>query len=106
MFDVVTIGSITRDNFLESDFNLIPWPRVSSGKAIVFPVGEKMSVRRVYSTIGGNSANARWVNIAPGDMRFVDVQMLPGQYVCSIRESDPGTGRAGVLSGGRALQGQ
>ena len=58
MFDIVTIGSITRDNFLESDFNLIPWPRVSSGKAIIFPVGEKMSIRRVYSTIGGNSANA------------------------------------------------
>jgi hypothetical protein len=55
---------------------------------------------------GGNSANARWVNIAPGNMRFFDVQMLPGQYVCSIRETDPGTGRAGVLSGGRALQGQ
>lgn len=55
---------------------------------------------------GGNSANARWVNIAPGDMRFFDVQMLPGQYVCSIRETDPGTGRAGVVSGGRALQGQ
>jgi len=55
---------------------------------------------------GGNSANARWINIAPGDMRFFDVQMLPGQYVCAIRETDPGTGRAGVLGGGRALQGQ
>lgn len=55
---------------------------------------------------GGNSANARWVNIAPGDMRFFDVQMLPGQYVCSVRETDPGSGRAGVLSGSRALQGQ
>lgn len=55
---------------------------------------------------GGNSANARWVNIAPGDMRFFDVQMLLGQYVCSVRETDPGTGRAGVLSGSRALQGQ
>jgi hypothetical protein len=55
---------------------------------------------------GGNSANARWINIAPGEMRFFDVQMLPGQYVCSVRETDPGTGRAGVLSGSRALQGQ
>ena len=55
---------------------------------------------------GGNSANARWVNIAPGDMRFFDVQMLPGQYVCSVRETDPGAGRAGVLGGSRALQGQ
>jgi hypothetical protein len=32
--------------------------------------------------------------------------MLPGQYVCSVREADPGTGRTGVLSGRRALQGQ
>jgi hypothetical protein len=53
---------------------------------------------------GGKSANARWVNIAPGDMRFFDIQMLPGQYICSIRETDPGTGRAGVLNGSRALQ--
>ncbi|MDP1840956.1 MAG: hypothetical protein Q8N31_25085 [Reyranella sp.] len=55
---------------------------------------------------GGNSGNALWVNVAPGDMRFVDVQMLPGQVICTIRETDPGAGRAGVLSGSRALQGQ
>jgi hypothetical protein len=55
---------------------------------------------------GGNSGNSRWINIAPGDMRFFDIQMLPGQVICTIRETDPGTGRAGVLSGGRALQGQ
>jgi hypothetical protein len=55
---------------------------------------------------GGNSGDAIWVNVAPGDMRFVDVQMLPGQVICTIRETDPGTGRAGVLNGGRALQGQ
>ena len=45
-----------------------------------------------------------WVNIAPGDMRFVDVQMLPGQYVCTIREAGPDAGRSGVLNGSRALQ--
>ncbi len=55
---------------------------------------------------GGNSGNALWINVAPGDMRFVDVQMLPGEFICSIRETAPGTGRAGVLSGSRALQGQ
>jgi hypothetical protein len=53
---------------------------------------------------GGNSGNSRWVNIASGDMRFFDIQMLPGQVICTIRETDPGTGRAGVLSGSRALQ--
>ena len=55
---------------------------------------------------GGNSGNAIWINVAPGDMRFIDVQMLPGEVICTIRETDPGTGRAGVLSGSRALQGQ
>ena len=55
---------------------------------------------------GGNSGNALWMNVAPGDMRFVDVQMLPGEVICTIRETDPGTGRAGVQSGSRALQGQ
>jgi sugar/nucleoside kinase (ribokinase family) len=58
MFDVVTIGSITRDNFLESDYQLSRWPDAPSGKAICLPFGEKIGVKRVYLTIGGNSANA------------------------------------------------
>lgn len=53
---------------------------------------------------GGNSANALQMNIAPGNIRYVDVQMLPGQYVCSIRETDPGSGQAGVMNGSRAAQ--
>lgn len=58
MFDVVTIGSITRDNFLESDYPLSQWPDAPSGKAICLPFGEKIGVKNVYLTIGGNSANA------------------------------------------------
>ena len=58
MFDVVTIGSITRDNFLEGDFVLEKWPKAPSGKALVLPFGEKLEITGVYSTIGGNSANA------------------------------------------------
>lgn len=53
---------------------------------------------------GPGATNQVTLNLSPGDMRFVDVQMLPGQYVCTIRETDPDTGRAGVLSGGRAAQ--
>lgn len=53
---------------------------------------------------GGDSGNAIWLNLAPGQIRFVDVQMLPGQNVCTIREANPDAGRAGVLNGGRALQ--
>ncbi len=53
---------------------------------------------------GGGSANALSMNIAPGNIRYVDVQMLPGQYVCSIRETDPGSGQSAVMNGSRAAQ--
>jgi len=58
MFDVITIGSITRDNFLELDCEIIPWKKTPLKKALVFPLGEKLSVKKVYSAFGGNSANA------------------------------------------------
>lgn len=58
MFDIVAIGSATRDNFLESDYQLIGWPDTPSKKALVFPFGEKFGINKVYFTIGGNSANA------------------------------------------------
>src|SRR5690349_6432506 len=38
---------------------------------------------------GGNSTNQVTISTAPGQMRFIAVQMLPGQYVCTIRETDP-----------------
>jgi len=58
MYDVVTIGSATRDNFLVMDYNLIDWPKSPSKKAVVFDWGEKYGVETVYSTLGGNAANA------------------------------------------------
>ena len=58
----------------------------------------------VFRCRGGNSGNGIWLNLAPGQIRFIDVQMLPGQYVCTIRETGPDVGRAGVLNGSRALQ--
>ena len=59
MFDVVSIGSATRDNFLESeDFKLADWPEAPSGKALALSFGEKLEVDRAYFTIGGNAANA------------------------------------------------
>ncbi|MBI3046014.1 MAG: carbohydrate kinase family protein [Candidatus Harrisonbacteria bacterium] len=68
MFDVITIGSVTRDNFLESDFPIINDSGAPSGKAIALPFGEKLEVKKVYSTIGGNSANAS-VTFARQDLR-------------------------------------
>jgi hypothetical protein len=53
---------------------------------------------------GGGSSNAMNMNIAAGTIRYVDVQMLPGQYVCTIRETDPGSGQSAVMSGSRAAQ--
>ncbi len=58
MKDIVTIGSITKDNFLEIDCEIIDWPQTPLKKAIVFPFGEKLEVKNVHSVLGGNSANA------------------------------------------------
>ncbi len=58
MFDVVTIGSATRDNFLRANFKTIPWPATPSRLAYALPLGDKLEVEGVVLTIGGNSANA------------------------------------------------
>ena len=59
MFDVVTIGSITRDAFFDvPKFKTIPWKKTPSKRAFTLPVGEKLEVDRAYFTLGGNSANA------------------------------------------------
>ncbi len=58
MFDVVTIGSATRDAFFEGEFPLVKWPKTESGKAYLLPFGEKLEVKKVSFTIGGNAANA------------------------------------------------
>lgn len=57
-FDIITIGSATRDNYLRAKYKLIDWPEAPSKKAIVLPFGEKLSMDEVFSTIGGNAANA------------------------------------------------
>jgi hypothetical protein len=44
--------------------------------------------------------------VAPGDMRFVEVEMPPGAPVCTIQEAGTDAGRSGVLAGNRALQPQ
>lgn len=58
MFDVITIGSATRDNFLRGKYPLIDSKESPSGKAYALPYGEKLSVDFVHFTIGGNAANA------------------------------------------------
>ncbi len=58
MYDVVTIGSTTRDAFFSADFKTIPWPKTPSRSAYVLPRGEKIEVKNIYFTMGGNAANA------------------------------------------------
>lgn len=58
MFDIITIGSATRDAFFEVGFKTIPWLKTPSKKAYVLPLGEKLEVESTLFTIGGNSANA------------------------------------------------
>lgn len=57
-FDVVAIGSATRDNFLKGDYDLVDSKDSPSGKALSFPFGEKLEVKELHQTIGGNAANA------------------------------------------------
>jgi hypothetical protein len=55
---------------------------------------------------GGDSSSALSIYLAPGEIRFFDIEMNPGQLACSVREAPPGEGRSAVLAGGRAFQGQ
>ncbi len=57
-YDIVAIGSATRDAFFESDFKIGRYPQAPSGRAIILPFGEKLGVKKAYFTIGGNAANA------------------------------------------------
>jgi sugar/nucleoside kinase (ribokinase family) len=58
MHDIVTIGSTTRDAFFSVDFKTIRWPKTPSRSAYVLPRGEKLEVKNIYFTMGGNAANA------------------------------------------------
>ncbi|MCS6789277.1 MAG: carbohydrate kinase family protein [Patescibacteria group bacterium] len=58
MFDIITIGSTTFDNFVLIDAETMFWDRVPSKRALVFPFGEKVEIKKIIYSIGGNSANA------------------------------------------------
>ena len=55
---------------------------------------------------GAASSSALSIYLAPGEIRFFDIEMNPGQPACSVREAPPDQGRSAVLMGGRAFQGQ
>ena len=55
---------------------------------------------------GADSSSAISVFLMPGEIRFFEIQMVPGQRACSVSETSPEDGRGAVLMGGRAFQGQ
>jgi len=60
----------------------------------------------VVRCIGGNSSSAFSVQLVPGEIRFLEIQMVPGQRACSVIETSADDGRGAVSMGGRAFQGQ
>ncbi|MBI4085487.1 MAG: carbohydrate kinase family protein [Candidatus Liptonbacteria bacterium] len=80
MFNAVTIGSTTHDTFLEGDFILVPWKKVESGKAYLFPLGEKLAVKRAYFTVGGNAVNAS-VTFARNGLRTACVAKVGDDFL-------------------------
>jgi hypothetical protein len=53
--------------------------------------------------ISPTSANATTITLASGDVRFVDVEQVPGQANCTIREAAAEQGRSAVLQGNRVM---
>lgn len=59
MYDIITIGSATRDVFLVTDqYRVISSPEFSSGQGICLGLGSKLNVDKLVFTCGGGGANA------------------------------------------------
>src|SRR5487761_252583 len=59
MYDVITIGSATRDVFVRSKgMEIKKDPHAKTGRAICFPLGSKMAVDEMHFEVGGNAMNA------------------------------------------------
>lgn len=58
-FDIVTIGTATRDAFLKSDdFEVITSEAFSTGKGGCFSLGSKIEVKDIFFSTGGGAVNA------------------------------------------------
>lgn len=58
MFDVITIGTATRDVFVASDdFHINRDRRVLGGRALVMPLGAKLEIEKMVFTTGGGATN-------------------------------------------------
>ena len=58
-FDIITIGTATRDAFIKSDqFHIDPDHHVLGGRALVMPLGAKLEVPEIFFSTGGGATNA------------------------------------------------
>ncbi len=64
MYDIITIGSATKDIFISSgqlkkinDRNYLEKAGFVSGEAICFPLGSKINIEKPFATIGGRGVN-------------------------------------------------
>ncbi len=59
MFDVITIGTATRDAFLRSrEFKIISTPEYQSGEGLCLPSGAKIDLDDIVFATGGGATNA------------------------------------------------
>src|SRR3989338_7188345 len=59
MYDVVTIGSATRDVFvIPGEFEIEEGAKYKTGKAVCFSLGSKIDVPEIYYKTGGSAINA------------------------------------------------
>jgi ribokinase len=58
MYDIITIGSATRDVYIQSsDLKVIRSRKFIAGEGICFSSGSKLSVEEIYFTTGGSAIN-------------------------------------------------
>ncbi|MEK7510579.1 MAG: carbohydrate kinase family protein [Patescibacteria group bacterium] len=58
MFDVITIGSATRDLFIQSKaFKIIKTPRFRTGRALAVSLGSKCDIEELKFFVGGGAVN-------------------------------------------------
>ncbi len=58
MYDIVSIGSATRDVFINTDdFKSLDMADFSTGKALCFPLGSKIEIKKIVFTSGGGGTN-------------------------------------------------
>src|SRR3989344_2961177 len=59
MYDIVAIGSATRDIFINADsFESIDISDFSIGKGLCFPLGSKIEIKKIVFTSGGGGTNS------------------------------------------------